>query len=169
MKSVFAALCLSATCSSVIFLSACSKPTGAPALPTTYQVSLPNTKTRVTFVQWENGLQVCFADNYQGHRTSGHSSSSSPFTIKKGETRSDNKTGYRWQIKTRDGKSCELTIDKNTYDLSKGSFFVIHETENKVVVDQYQQTLPSSIESTNDLINELKKIEKLKEWTKVLQ
>ena len=92
---------------------------------------------RFNFVLWKEGLAVMFVDNIGDQRhSSGHSSTGDPVYRQTGWARSKDGAEYNWEIRTSDGRTAELKINGVSYDIAKGTVFVILTGERKIAVDQ---------------------------------
>jgi hypothetical protein len=93
-----------------------------------------------SFHRWKEGLAIMFVDQINGSVTNTGSVDGMTYTERGAVKRSDG-TGYEWRLKTKDGRSADLTINDLSYDLTNGALFAIELDGEKVIVHQIDRDL----------------------------
>jgi hypothetical protein len=93
-----------------------------------------------SFHKWKEGLAVMFVDRINGSVTESGSVDGITY-IDRGSVRRTDGTGYEWRLKTKDGRSADLTINDVSYNLRKGALFAIQLDGDNVIVHQIDRDL----------------------------
>jgi hypothetical protein len=93
-----------------------------------------------SFHKWKEGLAILFVDRINGSVDERGSLDGDTY-VERGSVKRADGTGYDWQIKTKDGRSADLTVNDVPYDLNKGRLFAIQLDGNKVIVHQLDRDI----------------------------
>ena len=94
-----------------------------------------------TYVKWEEGLAVMFLDRMSGHSGHGSSSTEDALHRHRGSAKSEDGTGYEWELTTTDGRTGSLEINGTPYDLSEGALFAIQVEDKQLTVHQLENDI----------------------------
>ena len=120
---------------SFISMVGCERRSTPPGPSSSFGIVNPN--THFQFLLWDEGLAIMLIDNItKGHQSSGSGSTKDPVYRQKGSAESKEGYRYEWKLETADGRSAEVEIDGNDYDIEKGVVFLITVTEKETIVDQ---------------------------------
>ena len=158
-------------CSFLAFLllfSACSTQKTPPGASIISGVVV-DSNIHASLLKWDEGLQVILVDTQTSHHSHGKGSTSNPIFKQTGGAKSEGTAGYEWEIETTDGKTAKMKIDGQSFELAKGSFFVIEQVGESFEVKQYEFTFPKTINSPKSLIDAINEDSDIKKWIAPLQ
>ncbi|MHC4655245.1 MAG: hypothetical protein ACYTDW_10160 [Planctomycetota bacterium] len=123
----------------------------------------PNTHTSnvedasYVLLRWDEGLFVMMWFDFTGVVfTSGQGSTSDPIYTASGHKEATDGRRVEWQFKTEDGITATCKINETTYDLSKGTLFLISTRSDRVSIQQIGRDL-SGVSSTVESCTEFGK------------
>ncbi|UCG49383.1 MAG: hypothetical protein JSU94_06290 [Phycisphaerales bacterium] len=123
----------------------------------------PNTHTAkvedasYVLLRWDEGLSVMMWFDFAGVVfTSGHGSTRDPIYMASGYKEAIDGRRVEWQLKTEDGITATCKINDTTYDLSKGTLFLISTPRDQVNIRQIGRDL-SGVSPTVDSCTEFGK------------
>lgn len=130
-------------CLGLLSLVGCM-PLGGSSPPGPESVSSTGTEFSFDYMQWNGGQTILIVDNLAekgggGRGSSGSGSSSNPVYTVSGRAHGGDGIEYTWNLKTTDGKSVDLTIADQQFDLAKGTLFVVNTRGDKPVVHQLKR------------------------------
>lgn len=143
---------LSALISLVIVLAACSGST--PPGPNSIEDVVE--QARYLLIDWEEGQRILIWDDIpSGNRGSGSSSSSisGPPFHQEGSAQSGDGRHYEYSLESRDDLQVDFFIDGISYDLERGTLFLVYTTGGATRVEQLDLDL-SNLSPTNAGIEE---------------
>jgi len=127
----------------IIAVSGCSKHVTSipsPPEPATRGSNKDMGGLHFEFYKWKEGLAIMFVDRINGSVVGKGSSDDTTVTDRVSVRRADG-VGYEWRLKTKDGRSADLTINDVSYDLTKGTLFAIQLDGENVIVHQVDRDL----------------------------
>jgi hypothetical protein len=122
----------------LVYLNGCQRHT--PPGPNKHTANVEDTS--YVLLRWDEGLSVMMWFDFTGVVfTSGQSSTSDPFHEESGHSEAIDGRRVEWQLKTKDGITVTCKINDMTYDLSKGTLFLISTKIDEVNVQQIGRDL----------------------------
>jgi len=106
---------------------------------------------------WEEGLAILIwqdASYGTGESCSGTGSTEDPVYRLECNVTAPEGRNYSWKVHTTDGVTADMWIDNQSFDLSKGTMFLVSIGEDGVQVEQLQRDL-SDLERSNEAISAL--------------
>lgn len=159
---------LSAISVFMLMLSGCSNSQSqqhqSPAGPDAIFATVGGSRTHVSLMQWDQGLQVVIADRFPSHHSHGTGSSDSKVFVQSGSAQDEKGSQYEWTIKTPDGKRAVLEIAGQKFDIAHGKLFVIKQKGQEIHVQQHDLKLPKRIESAEALTKAIKQDSEFATW-----
>jgi hypothetical protein len=94
------------------------------------------------FLRWQEGLEVMIWHDVAGSAVA-HSAGSTDDRVyaERGSARSADGRGFEWEVQTTDGKTGQMRIGNNRYDLSAGAVFIVTTRGDTMDVRQLDRDL----------------------------
>jgi hypothetical protein len=95
-----------------------------------------------TVSRWKEGLTILLIDDIAaGHESSGSGSTEGPIWWGMGGAVAEDGRDVSWRAETTDGKTTSFFINRQAYDLTQGTLFLIRTTDGRTSVIQQTRVL----------------------------
>ena len=96
-----------------------------------------------TYSYWEEGLAILVWHDYSFRESGcgGNSSTEGPKYRLECFAEASNVRRFTWEVLTSDGVRAQMWINDKSYDLDRGSLFLVSSQNNQIFVDQLQRDL----------------------------
>jgi hypothetical protein len=110
-------------------------------------------EARFSYHYWQEGLAILFWHDFVrgGEGCTGSGSTEDPVYRLECNVESGDGRSFGWKVHTQDGKTADMWIDGQRYELTQGNMFLVSPGEAGLQVEQLQRDL-STLEPSNDAI-----------------